>query len=353
MKYNQSATLYKGFVGATESDPENLYEKNIDSGFQYRLKEGDCDVFDFNGNLDRSEFAVTVVRDSFSEPTNTRLTTFALRFPAAIAPELLRHRVFSFCSASTRAIPIKRYLDEGMYNPWIPAYFDKANKGMQPKEDNEKLPYDVYMRFVDEVARRREFCDSLEAEGLAKQYVNIWFQSHKYIEILVSTTTLLNFFVLRLDKTAHRELRILAEMMIEAYYQSMPTLYRNEDRDAGLVAAHLPFIPLNEYNCLLDIRLFEQGGDANIEFTRKSDASVAGCARISYKTFDGTKSEEDDLRLASDLKNANPMHIAPFEHVAVTCPGRFGNFSNWMQYRSLLEEFAAKPKLDYKGMEIG
>lgn len=350
MRFNPSATLYKGFVGATESDPNNVYKKNIDSGYQYRLKDKDCEVFDFTKNVDMSEYAVTVVRDSFSQPTNTRLTTFALRFPAAIAPELLRHRVFSFCSASTRAIPIKTYLNEGMHNPWIPAYFDKANKGMQPKEDNEILPYEIYQEFVDEVARRREFCDYLESKGLAKQYVNIWFQAHKYIEILISTTTLANFFILRLDQTAHREVRILAEMMIEAYYQSMPTIYRTEDLKEHLVATHLPFIPLSDFNHLVKVNQFENGDE---EFTRKSDISVARCARISYKTFDGTKSEEKDLELASDLKNAQPVHIAPFEHVAVTCPGRFGNFSNWMQYRSLLEEFAPKHKLDYKGMEIG
>lgn len=77
--------------------------------------------------------------------------------------------------------------------------------------------------------------------------------------------------------------------------------------------------------------------------------SVARCARTSYMTFDGKRSEvPDDLRLYNQLAGAEPIHASPLEHQAIpdfhcanaavwVVPGLHGNFVGWAQHRKMIE----------------
>ena len=90
--------------------------------------------------------------------------------------------------------------------------------------------------------------------------------------------------------------------------------------------------------------------------------SIARCARVSYLTFEGKKSNmDDDARLAEKLLASTPLHASPAEHQATPDKQEFwpysdgqggrhvwekpqlhGNFRGWIQHRKqLADEFVA------------
>lgn len=99
--------------------------------------------------------------------------------------------------------------------------------------------------------------------------------------------------------------------------------------------------------------------------TKDDDAikvSVARCARVSYKAFDGTPTKiEDDLKLYEKLVGSQPMHASPAEHQAMPDdrfpyhgewinPQEHGNFVGWRQYRKMLPGECVK---EYKVIKKG
>ena len=54
----------------------------------------------------------TIIADSVSAHTNQRITTFELEYPRFIHSELMTHRQFSRNSASSRAIPIDKMIEQ-------------------------------------------------------------------------------------------------------------------------------------------------------------------------------------------------------------------------------------------------
>ena len=61
-----------------------------------------------------------IIADSISD-TGKRITTFQLLYPRFIHAELMTHRVFSRNASSSRAIPVKKMIDMGGYQPVVPA----------------------------------------------------------------------------------------------------------------------------------------------------------------------------------------------------------------------------------------
>jgi hypothetical protein len=60
-----------------------------------------------------------VVLDSLF-PSNTRVTTIALRYPRFVHSEFMTHRQFSRNASSSRAIPVEKMLDPGDERPGDP-----------------------------------------------------------------------------------------------------------------------------------------------------------------------------------------------------------------------------------------
>lgn len=81
-------------------------------------------------------FAAKVVQDSVS-PNGVRLTTMEARFPRIILAELNTHRMFSRNSASSRAIPVTRMMEQVRTDPFIPVHFGKNQPGMQANAELE------------------------------------------------------------------------------------------------------------------------------------------------------------------------------------------------------------------------
>lgn len=76
-------------------------------------------------------------------------------------------------------------------------------------------------------------------------------------------------------------------------------------------------------------------GDEVLDRTQLRLVSVARCARVSYLTHDGVRDVQADLKLAETLRTNG--HFSPWEHVAHSCDGRWGNFKGWKQLRYYVE----------------
>lgn len=258
-----------------------------------------------------------VILDSISE-ANRRITTLECVFPRFILPEFNTHRRFSRNSASSRAIPIKKQLEMVEKNPFIPKRFSKNCPGMQAKEwlspSDDAL---ARVQWKAALGHTVEAVRNLDALGVHKQHAIRILEPFMYHTVLVTSTEWTNFFAQRVSELAQPEMQELAEAMERAITESSP-----EKR-----WLHAPYME--------DISTL----DFSLEEYKK--ISVARCAKLSYLTQDGKPDTLKDLERYEKLRNADPPHWSPFEHVAVASPYSFTNFYNltgWINERYFLNE---------------
>lgn len=241
-----------------------------------------------------------------------RLTTMVLTYPRIILAELNTHRMFSRSTASSRAIPIQKQIQNVITNPFRPSWLGKAQAGMQANEeiDDERkerflLEWKMASRAMTNVA------DVLERMGIHKQIPNRLLEPFTYVTTIVTATDWNNFFKLRCSPMAQPEFMVLAYRMLQAYVDSTPV--SRED--------HIPFFG-------------EVGVDHGFTNEQKRKIAVARCARVSYKQHDGTIDPQKDIALYDRL--LKDKHMSPFEHVAfanLSSDVYTGNFRGWIQER--------------------
>lgn len=292
----------------------------------------------------------SVIADSIS-PLGKRITTLQLRYPRFIHAEFMTHRMFSRNASSSRAIPVRKMIQEVLDDPAMPVFWGKNQTGMQAAEE------------LDNYGRNWAEHDWLQARdaavkhvhrlveiGLHKQIANRVLEPWTHINVVVTATEWSNFFALRCHPAAQPEIRVLAEMMQNA-------LTGNDPLPLHYGEWHLPYLASEDWE---DVeRWHKENPEAPklglLDKLRKM--SVARCARVSYMTHEMKKpSVEEDLALYERLVGAHPMHASPAEHQAtpdepldtgsVPCPHdqwtRWmtphlqGNFVGWRQYRKML-----------------
>lgn len=231
------------------------------------------------------DYEVEIIADSRVE--DERITTMKITFPRIVAEELLRHRSFSFCSQSSRAVPIARMIEQNV--GFVPELWRKHKPGMSPNEEYpwtemeiEKLEK-VWKTALDfSVATAKTFAEL----GIAKEVANRLLMPFQWITLLVhgNGAAYKNFFDLRCDAAAQFEIRKLANLMRSTYSSSVPRV--------GIL--HLPFI------------------ERPMEIVKSIKISAARCARVSYYNHEGlTSNPDDDIELANRLKK--DKHMSPFE----------------------------------------
>ena len=263
-------------------------------------------------------FEVEVLADSLS-PNGKRLTTFRVKVPRIIWPEILTHRALSRNARSSRAVPTRKFIEEIERDPFIPIYWGKNQQGMQAREEltttEQAYAVKAWLTGRDHaVSTARLMMD----RGVHKQIVNRVLEPYLWIHGVITATEWANFFSLRCHPDAQPEFRLAATMMARLYRDHRPT--------EGYF--HQPYLLRDEGEALSD-------GDAD-------DVSAARCARVSYTPFDQDKADiEADLKLAADLRQAR--HMSPFEHQAYISSDdmkpshRSGNFRGWCQVRKDIE----------------
>lgn len=258
-----------------------------------------------------------VIEDSISE-AGVRLTTVQTRYWRPIHAELMTHRVFSRNGRSSRAVPVATILEEAK-NPYVPNFC--LNKpGMQAGEALDPETAAEAEKIWREMA---EFCRvgvaRLNELKVHKQWSNRALEWFGYIDVLITSVAWNNFDILRDHDAAQPEIQDLAKAIKLARENSRPkSLNRHE--------WHLPYVLPSER-------------DMDLEVQKK--LSVARCARLSYKPFDGNASLEKELERFEKLVVSQPVHASPAEHQArpdptMLKPELHGNLPGWIQFRKTL-----------------
>lgn len=291
-----------------------------------------------------------VIKDSVS-PDDVRITTLELRYPRAIHPELMTHRVFSRNASSSRAIPVMKLIRDVLADPFIPYSWGRNKPGMQAHEEatgfRRFLAKMVWLAAMYLVVALAWIMAKL---GIHKQIVNRMLEPWAHITVVVTSTEWDNFFKLRRHRDAEPHIHVLADVIwIEMSVSEPSPLAPGQ--------WHLPYIETDDVNDATERADF----DVSVALSMLKEVSAARCARTSYLTHDGRRSAfDEDIVLCHRLVNADVFHASPFEHQAtpdrrVTRPPSIphgldygndlvwekphlhGNLRGWVQNRKELE----------------
>lgn len=279
--------------------------------------------------------ATSILRSRHALDHGNVLSTLLLRYPRPIHAEFMTHRVFSRNSASSRAIPVKKLIQDVIDNPFIPVHWGKNQPGMQAFEewDAPVILGDTMPRYTNEgawLAARDSavrYAQAFADAGYHKQIVNRLLEPFAHITVVVSGTDWSNFLGLRDHPDAEPHIQLLAREVRKCIERDddIQTLQPGE--------WHTPFASGPE--------------DAAIALPARRKLSVARCASTSYKTVDGFDMTLDKaIALHDKLVGSEPLHASPTEHVACADeagavawrnPYQSGNFRwGWRQYRKML-----------------
>lgn len=256
------------------------------------------------------------------------LWTFELMYPRYIHSEFMTHRVFSRNASSSRAIPVKRMIEQVRENTVIPPKVFMNQKGMVGETEADPVTTTAFHVLWKEAAENAcKTAEMMERLGIHKQHVNRILEPFQFIKVIVTATDWYNFFVLRLAPDAQPEMRELAN----AIYDEM-NRYHNKavgvlelDKEHSVVS--LPYIT--------DEDIKEIGKE---EYHTLMKISAARCARVSYNNHDGSKPDiEKDLKLYGHLYNSK--HMSPMEHACIRDKDyrKNANLNGWKSLRYLIE----------------
>lgn len=262
---------------------------------------------------------VKIIEDSVNYQGN-RLTTFELKYWRPLLPEMNTHRVFSRNAASSRAQSFEDRCEFIRYNPTLPKHWNAEKPGMMGGEEfpeeikdyiNDSIS-DLSRIVVDTLQHVNEEVKQRTGYEIHKQYLNRYLEPFTRVTQLVSSTDWDNFFSLRISDEAQPEMKDIAIRMREEMNKSIPV-----ER-----TLHIPYVTQEERN----------------ELPREEciEISVARCARVCYKPYEGKQDRQKDFRLYSRLMAGR--HWSPFEHIAFADPeGMFKNehrnYTGWAQLR--------------------
>lgn len=263
--------------------------------------------------------SVKIVADSIS-PSGIRIITFELEYPRIIHSELMTHRLLSRNAMSSRAIPIKKMIEQVQQNPAMPVKFGKNQPGMQDAGEHSAQLGDGYsaeewwkLAGLSAARFAAEFADA----GYHKQIANRLLEPYQRMKTVVTATDWNNFFWLRVDPDADPTIYELAKAMKEASDNSIPDplepgqwhtpyvdhVYGFEDIDDKECAVF-------EGYCVLD----EENKPVMLTLEEALAVSASCCAQVSYRVLNTSK--EKALDIYEKLVSGNKVHASPFEHQA-------------------------------------
>lgn len=287
-----------------------------------------------------------IIADSVSS-AGKRLTTFELEYPRFILAELNTHRMISRNTASSRAIPNKRFVELIEKNTAMPVYWGSNQSGMQAGEEIEDI-LQAKIVWLEAAKSALEKSQELAALGLHKETVNRVHEPFQVVKTVVSGTEWSNFFWLRNHEDAQPEFRELASTMYYLYTTNEPKLLRENEW-------HLPYYNDGKWSP----HSYEE---LSLEDAIK--VSVSCCAQVSYRRLDDSLERANRIYdlLNLDGDGEDRKHSSPSEHQGkpiyvpegmselealqnidgITSLHKYlglmsGNFSGWVQYRQLIE----------------
>lgn len=195
-------------------------------------------------------------------------------------------------SASSRAIPPEKLIDQIRQDPFVPE-FNHRVKGMGVGEalQDQRGAASVWLQAKDEAVRAAERLLALDVD---KSRINRLLEPFMWHTVLVTATEWSNFFGLRTHEDTQPEFRHLAGLMQDVYNANPPWYC-----PAG--KWHMPLVSVDEL-----------GAEPNYGYWKP--IGTGRCARISYLTHTGQRDHVADVGLHNRLLHRR--HMSPFEHLA-------------------------------------
>ena len=272
------------------------------------------------------------------------LITFEIDFHRFILPELNTYRLVSRNYQSSRAVPVKRIIEQVKNNPMMPVRFGKKKAGMQDDGEHDEL---VTIKFTDDsepitvdketmwrwsALFMSKIAEAYDEAGYHKQVVNRLLEPFMVTKGVITLTgkELAHIFKQRITEEAQPEFKELCLKMKAAYENSTPRILLEGD-------CHLPYIMQKDDKYFI-IDCYEQ-----LTFEQAVQVSVSCCAQVSYRKLDATLEKAKSVYEKLNLFGENP-HWSPTEHqvkyVKNNTKELSGNFQteNMVQYRKCLEQ---------------
>lgn len=222
-------------------------------------------------------------------------------FPNFLANGVVVHN--SRNSASSRAIPVAKRIEQVRENPYVPLSFGKNTRGMQAKNAEIESVDAADLRWRRACADACEHAERLAEYGLHKQWANRLIEPFAWHTVIVTATEWANFFALRISEYAQPEIRKVAEAMKAAMDASTPQL-----RLPG--NWHLPLVDWNESALREAHEVYARTGNVGPAVK----LSVARCAAVSYDRHMEQNIERELERYELLVSHG---HMSPTEHPAV------------------------------------
>lgn len=239
-----------------------------------------------------------------------------------IANGVVAHNCFSRNTASSRAKPFYKRVEEATKNTFVPDHWNAEKPGMVGGEEFDPSVKEAINLAINSLANiTAEYINGIDelvynntGKHIHKQYLNRYLEPFIGCTQLITSTDWDNWFRLRMASDAQPEIKDVATEMFYALQSSEPKLLKKGEW-------HLPYT--------------DDLNHEKYDMNTLQRISVARCARISYKTYEAGGVVAKDLELFDQLYKDG--HLSPFEHVATPQKGHHFNLNGWKSLRYDLE----------------
>ena len=305
-----------------------------------------------------TNISAKVICDSISE-AGVRLTTFEVEAPRIILAEINTHNAISKNCSSTRAITLKKAIEQVQENGFTPLYWGKKKAGMSASEETDDIDFvsQIWDASKQSMIHRVEILDQ---EELHKQITGRLLEPFQMIKQVLTATDFDNFFNLRIHPTAQPEILMLAYKMYKALESSNPFELKSGEY-------HLPYVDRwrNEDGELHYSTENEYGDNVWLDLDSAIKISGSCVAQTSYRNTDMSLDKAENI--FDRLIQADVLHASVFEHLGTPIKPKYkelgcvrvncsesesweegitqrnrqgdlcsGNLRGWIQYRHLL-----------------
>ena len=235
-------------------------------------------------------------------PSGYELISILATFPRFILAEANTHRMLSRNSASSRAIPVEKRIEQVLSSPFVPESIGRNQKGMQAHEELDAAAAasarDVWIAASQLASFKARELARLEVH---KQLANRVIEPFVWHTVIFTATEWSNWDALRISRHAQPEMYKIAGMMREVRLASVPVHI-----DYG--SWHLPLVR----RLFGEQDLFAEERELRVRGIDPVRVCVGRCAAVSYERHLVTGAEEKDAaRYDTLLSNG---HMSPFEH---------------------------------------
>ena len=279
-----------------------------------------------------------IVAKSKSAYSDTVIPTWEYDAPKCILAELNTHGMLVKNAQSSRAVPVKKVIEQIRNNPVTPVHWGSNQAGMvageeinndvgiiqdrlRGSDEGDHLSRDeAWLVSADIVA---DVMTAWEEAGYHKQIVNRIGEAFTMVRGVITGTEIDNFFHLRYHKDADPYIQELARCMWEAYEQAeTEVLYEGE--------WHTPYVD-HKRNVIDGTLVYGYSGtesgmvyedSSSVHITRFKcvtleealKISAAACGQVSYRKLD--LSEETVDRVWNRLMTGDIIHASVTGHQA-------------------------------------